>query len=257
LAALRKRDVAKLASVQEAQKSGDVVRWLASMVKVDFPGDAEIMSVSVTRNDPREAATLVQAIVDAYMTDIVDSERNQKRVRLAELDRAFIEKETDLRVKREDLKKLADTLGTVEKETLSLKQGVALEEWKELRKDLRLIQAEVRALKKELAMKKSALSDAKEPERDPILKQIKQVEANIAATTEQENEVKKQVGQSLKEVARLGSSVVDIDMMRNDIKNLDDILGGIARERERLRIEIRAMSRVTLLEKADVPETPD
>jgi chromosome segregation ATPase len=191
------------------------------------------------------------------MTDIVDSERNQKRVRLAELDRAFIEKETDLRVKREDLKKLADTLGTVEKETLSLKQGVALEEWKELRKDLRLIQAEVRALKKELAMKKSALSDAKEPERDPILKQIKQVEANIAATTEQENEVKKQVGQSLKEVARLGSSVVDIDMMRNDIKNLDDILGGIARERERLRIEIRAMSRVTLLEKADVPETPD
>ena len=127
LAALRKPDVAKLLDVQTVQHVGDAVRWLQSLVKVEFPGDAEIMTVSVTTGDPRESATLARAVVDAYFAEIVNAERDQKRQRLDELDRACVEKETELRSKREDLKKLAEVLGVSDGETFNLKQKLALE----------------------------------------------------------------------------------------------------------------------------------
>ena len=127
MAALRKPEVARLSSVQQAQKETDVVHWLEKYTSVNFPGKAEIMEVSVTRYDPSEAATLVRAVVDAYMKDVVENERDQKRSRLNELDRAFVEKETEIRGKREDLKKLAETLGTSDTETLNMKQKLDLE----------------------------------------------------------------------------------------------------------------------------------
>ena len=103
LAALRKPEVAKLPSIQEKQRQGDPVRWLGELVKVEYPGDAEIMSVSVTTGDPREAATLAAAVVDAYLTEIVNAERDQKRQWLSEMDRIYTEKETELRSKKSDL----------------------------------------------------------------------------------------------------------------------------------------------------------
>ena len=128
LAALRKPEVAKLPVIQYEEKNGDPVEWLMGRISVGFPGRAEIMEVSLTREDPKEAAALVQAVVDAYMKEVVNAEQDLKRNRLSELDRAYVEKETEVRSKREDLKKLAEQLGTSDTETLTLKQKLALEE---------------------------------------------------------------------------------------------------------------------------------
>jgi hypothetical protein len=257
LAALRKPDVAKLPSVQAAERDGDVVHWLEGMIKVDFPGDAEIMSVSVTRSDPREAAILTNAIVDAYLSDVVDAERNQKRVRLAELDRAFIEMETDIRAKREDLKSLQEKSGLWNGETLVLNQKLVLEEWSEYQKDLRQIRTELRGLRKDLALQKALSTDAKETDRVAMQKTIKQIETAIAATEEQEVWTNEKTARIRKDADRLSSSSVDADIMRNNIKNLEDVLAGIAKERELVKIELRAAHRVTALGRADVPEVPD
>ena len=102
------------------------------------------MEVSVTRHDPQEATTLVRAVVDAYMKEVVESERDQKRGRLNELDRAIVEKETEIRGKREDLKKLAETLGTSDTETLNMTQKLALEMLSLYRQELAKAQFEVR-----------------------------------------------------------------------------------------------------------------
>ena len=157
LAALRKTDVAKLASIQEAQKDGDIVGWLEKYLSVSFPGRAEIMQVDVSRPQAKEAAILVQAIVDAYMSDVVDAERNQKRVRLGEMDRAYIEKETDVRAKREELKKLAETLGTSDTDTLNVKQRLALELVSLYRQGLERARFELKTLQAQLAGQQAML----------------------------------------------------------------------------------------------------
>ena len=177
LAALRKPEVAKLPSIQEKQRQGDPVRWLGELVKVEFPNDAEVMSVSVTTGDPREAAMLATAVVNAYLTEVVGVERDQKRQRLGELDRILTEKETELRAKKSDLRQLAAQLG----------QSIP----------------------------------------------------------------GKRNGDSPKPVS------IDLEMMAADIRVLEEVLHDIALERERLKVEVHSASRVTLLQRAEVPEERD
>ena len=190
LAVLRKPEVAKLLDVQAVQHVADAVRWLQSLVKVEFPGDAEIMTVSVTTGDPHESTTLARAVVDAYFREVVEAERDQKRQRLNELDRAYVEKETEIRGKMEDLQKLAETLGLSAGQTLTLKQKLALEELYEQRKELRQLQAELRTMKRDLAVQKALLLDANEKDRAAIGKQIKRLETFITVAGEQEVELR-------------------------------------------------------------------
>lgn len=107
-AALGKPEVAKLPSVEAEQQKGDPVRWLERTVEVEFPGDADIMTVSVSLDDSQEATALADAVVDAYLREVVNAERDQKQQRLSELDHVYAEKEAEARAKREELRKLSE-----------------------------------------------------------------------------------------------------------------------------------------------------
>ena len=332
MAALRRPEVAKLPAVQEAQKETDAAVWLAKYTSVGFPGKAEIMEISVTRQDAQEATTLVRAVVDAYMKEVVESERDQKRGRLNELDRAFVEKETESRGKREDLKKLAETLGTSDTETLNMKQKLALEMLSIYRQELTKAQFEVRRQQSELAAMQALLKsiDATDVtdadlelvlQNDPVARQlfvelgwrkldqvymegavvsgaktrmsdrsqqdiktmqeqydarraeladmvrqknrskvqmdVQRLEAALAVSTEQEKTQQEAVEKQQMEAERFGSSTVDIEMMRSDIKNLEGTLSALAGEREKLRVEVHSTPRITApFGRAEPPELP-
>jgi beta-lactamase regulating signal transducer with metallopeptidase domain len=331
LAALRKREVVMLPSVLQAQKAGDAARWLGRRLSVGFPGKAEIMEVSVSSNDPQEAAILDRAVVDAYLSEVVNAERDLKRQRFSELDRACVEKETEVRSKREDLKQLAERLGVSDTEALTMRQKLQLEELALYRQELAKNQSELRRLRSELAAQQTLLKgidalnmddevelatqvdpvarqlflelgwrklsqrdaeetpggadkpdraerlqkdikklqaafDAREATMREIVRkkkqlavrtEIKRLETAIATMTEQAREQQKMVDEREKEARDFGRSTVEVEMMRADIKNLELVLTAIATEREKLRVEIRATPRITLIQRADVPESPD
>ena len=158
-AALRNPQVAKLPAVRRKVKSGDPVRWLKSRVCVTFPGNAEIMEASLTADDPEEAATLLRAVVQAYLNEIVNREEDKKRVRLSELDKAVSEQEQDIRTSRESLKKLAAELGTSSSGNLTLKQKLFLEELTVYRQELVRVQGETRKLKAALSAQQALLRE--------------------------------------------------------------------------------------------------
>jgi hypothetical protein len=106
MAALRKPEVAKLPSIQNETQSGDAIKWLEGIVKVEFPGKAEIISVSCTTDDPAEAVTLTNAVVDAYMTEIVNAERERRRRRLSELEQMVSDGDLQLRNQKAELDRL-------------------------------------------------------------------------------------------------------------------------------------------------------
>ncbi len=152
VAALRKPEAASATVLQEEP---DPVDWLQQNLKVAFPGNAEIMQISLTTPDPRESAALVNAVVDAYKAEIVDVELNQRRQRLNDLERIYTEKENELRSKRSDLKRLAEQLGAGEKENLSLKQQIALQQFAAFRSELINTQFKVMRLRWELKAKEA------------------------------------------------------------------------------------------------------
>jgi uncharacterized protein involved in exopolysaccharide biosynthesis len=103
-AALRKSEVAALPSVQ-AQRT-DAVQWLGNLLKVERPGKADLIVISCTMNDPREAVVLANAVVDAYIVEVGESEQ-KLRDRYDDLDLRATKLEKELNEKLQALERIA------------------------------------------------------------------------------------------------------------------------------------------------------
>ena len=82
MSALRKPEVKDIPIVQYKTQYGDPVDWLTGKLSVSFPGKAEFMMVSLSLEDPKEAKTLVKAVVDSYMTEVVNAENEREAAAL-------------------------------------------------------------------------------------------------------------------------------------------------------------------------------
>jgi len=249
--ALRNPKVAKVASIQRQQASGNAEDWLANRLRVSFPGNAEVMAVSLRGDDLKEAALLVNAVVDAYMTEVVFAEQDKKRHRFSELEAVINDKEQEMRTKREQLKSLTAGIGGSDPELLVMRQKLLLEDLAFYRNETAKSQVEVRRYEVELAVQKAFLEDAKGSDRIPILKEIKRLEVTIRVTTEQNAKLEANIHRIRKEVGQVGLTSVDVQMLRADIKNMDNVLAAFTNEREKLRVEIKTVPRVSLLERAE------
>lgn len=330
-AALKKPEGNPIYRLPILKEQNDPVGWLTKKLSVSFPGKSEIMEIRLTTTDRKEAAQIVSGVVEAYMSEVVDVEKAQRRDRVSELDRLFTDKEQEVRNRRSELKQLAEQLGTAETENLNLRQRLTLEELATYRQELARSEFEVGRLRSDLASRRSELDsvnsneisdlecemfaqndqvlrnliqeimykkmdsqytsgvlkdtgkksnkfiDKYQPELDRIEndykdrmdqvrmeikhkrqvdveKDIKRVEAAIDIANKQQKANVDDVQRLRKLAEQFGSSSVDVEMLRNDIANREKSLESIRNEREKLKVELRAASRVTPLQrKAEEP----
>ena len=92
--------------------------------------------------------------------------------------------------------------------------------------------------------------------KSDIEKEKVKKETEVASLSEEEHEYARQVDKKRQEFERLSTTSVDLEMLRTQIDQVESVLKGIADERERLRVEVNAPPRITLLEHADLPEGP-
>jgi capsular exopolysaccharide synthesis family protein len=249
-AALRKPEIAGLPSVKRNEP--DAIGWLADVLRVGFPEKgSEIMQVSLNGADPQEITALVNAVVDAYRNEVVDVERNQRVLRKNELDRLCAEKESEVRTKRNDLKQLAEQLGTQDSETLTLKQKVAIEQFAEYRKqqmqvefDLMRTQSEYKTAQAYLA----ALADAEIPAfevdalamNDPMIRQL----------TDQLMQ-RTMIVQQMERITVPGAKTPYLKKYRTELESVQkqvDQMGGSLREKIRDKKRLDAQREVKKLE---------
>jgi len=327
IAALRN---AKVASLVMVQREDDPVRWLAKNLRVEFPGNAEIMRFSLVGKQPDEVAVLVNAVVDAYMNEVVSSDRDRKTKRFNEVDRLCTEKETQMRRLRTELKQLTEQLGTGDTGALGLRQQIALQAYTEARNELSRLRAELRRAKDDLKIKQillNALQSA--PQQSPdadatsvsdltltrLIEQVGEIETRLATIGErvkernlkdqitelmsahkaiesklaelrkelaaklqkmsrmnletvelkarieileaQEKEAVKDLDEQRKNAEKFGNSSIDVEMMRSELQNLDKVLAPIAEEREKLKVELESVPRISVFQRAEAPKTAD
>lgn len=149
--------VRQLKELPVIQEQADPVTWLGQHLTVSFPQRAEVMEVDATRPEAKEAAMLVNAVVDAYLDEVVNAEHNVKKQRLDELDKAFATQEKNIRERRIELKQLTEKLGTDEKEALNLKEKLALDELNVYRQELAKNLFEIRQIQGALAAQQGML----------------------------------------------------------------------------------------------------
>ncbi len=160
-AALRKPGMSGLACLRSATARHDATGWLAARLRVDFPGDAEIMRVGLAIDEPREAAALVNAVVGAYLNETVEGERKQRVQRLDTLERLYVDKESELRSVRNNERQLAESMGVSQSPTGYVNQQLALEEVADARKELFQARSELRRVRAELRAAEILSSNSK------------------------------------------------------------------------------------------------
>ena len=103
------------------EKTADRVAWLAERLQVEIVDDSELMRISVTCDDPEEARILTQAVLNAYLDEIVNVDHRQRRDRLNELDRIYADDEQELRRTLHNIEVLGEQLGDRTKESIDIK----------------------------------------------------------------------------------------------------------------------------------------
>lgn len=165
MAALRDPELAALPPIRK--RGPAAAQWLAEEIAVRFPGDAEIMLVSITRRNPQEAATLVNAVVDAYMEEVVGRSAQERQDRLNELQQVTVAKEAELREQRNRLDQLAEQFGTGEDEAMRLKQQLVQQELADYRREYMRAQFDLRRARGELEAQRALLAAVDEIEISP------------------------------------------------------------------------------------------
>ena len=145
--ALKEDEVAKLPMIANHP---DPIKWLQKALKIEFPDESEIMSVSLTCSDPSAAYKIVKAVVGTYKSDVVDKENVERQAKVETLERILQETEEKVRKKRNDLKRLVESLGMSDKSTVDLSQQQTLQQFSEVRSQLGKTKFDIMSLENEL-----------------------------------------------------------------------------------------------------------
>lgn len=158
-AALRQPKVAELSNVR---KQEDPIAWLEKELKVSFASSPEILSVSLGGDPPVELKVLVDAVVNSYLQEIVNKEQIKRQARLDQLEKISAKYQDSLRQKRQMLRRVAENVGTGDKQAIALKQVYTQEQYHLTQKELLQVRSELRKLETEQATGPADLLDLPE-----------------------------------------------------------------------------------------------
>jgi uncharacterized protein involved in exopolysaccharide biosynthesis len=157
-AALRNNKLKNLPSLVREDAKHNSVAWLTDHIHVTFPeGKSGIMEVSATLPDPKEAAAIVNAVVEAYMDVVVNVDREKRHERYDSLSAVAVEKEEEVRRKREQLKRELESIGAGDDQTVSLRGQMAVSIYAEYQRELQTLKFDRNALQGQLEAANSAL----------------------------------------------------------------------------------------------------
>jgi polysaccharide biosynthesis transport protein len=145
-AALKQEGVAKLKVVA---KQVDPVDWLEKELQVDFANGSEILRIGMSGEEAAEPMMLANAVVQAYLDQVVNVESKQRRDRYDLLKETWNRYQENLREKRKELRRLTELAGSDDKKTLANLQQLELERLGRAEQELAKVQSELRSLRVE------------------------------------------------------------------------------------------------------------
>lgn len=141
-AALRHPDVAGCRTLRNVPYPVD---WLAKELTLDEASSPEFLRLGLSGEFPRDLALIVNAVKEAYMSEVVYNERNDRIRKLKGLEDSFEEMDNRVRAARANIDRLAENLGTSDPKVAILNQALIQQQLLDLQKDLREINGQIRA----------------------------------------------------------------------------------------------------------------
>ena len=86
---VREPEIQRLKVIQE--HDDDPVAWLKEELLLDYPDDAEILRVAISTENKNEAMKIVDAVVDKYLSEVVQADRNRNLAQEDKLERKYLD----------------------------------------------------------------------------------------------------------------------------------------------------------------------
>lgn len=161
---LAKPDIAALATIRAQTNPAE---WLEEQLVVEFvPAGSELMRLSLSGQSPDDLATIVNAVTNAYLDEIVTKDYHDRLRTSEQLRKILDERNRELTRKRATLKDLAQSVGSDNRETLAYAQQLAVQQLSKekdellgVQSDLKQIQATLKILKEDEAARPVAAID--------------------------------------------------------------------------------------------------
>jgi len=239
---------AEVAALPEIRDESDPIGWLVSSLRVTSPLDSEIMQVTVETVSKDACVKIVNAIVNAYMQEVVVEERNERLARLNRLEGVYAESEGKVRTKQTELKQLANVLGTGDSQSLTVAQQSAVSQFG-------MMQGKLADIQFDLMKAEGEMKVAQEAEQRMIAALESAEAANKEAGVEGPTELERLVVERTPEVIRLeadlasrklamrsalislGASHPSVTKLRNEVAMVEEQLA-IYRKEAKLRADL-------------------
>jgi hypothetical protein len=247
--ALQRDGISKSALVKSL---ADPIEWLEKNLEVSRLGDSELLEVSLpsrTGFSTKEQAWLINAVVGAYIDEVVNKDRQQMRHRQETLKKLLKDYSDMMKTRRDTIRKLATASHG---QTISDREEYALSRLHlDLRTraiDLTLERVKAEALLKWRRKSESRSSDQAQKEIAQLQDQLVVLEAQQKAI---QHELELSVDQMQKTSDRERASDLDLTEYQDDLKQIQLAATKIGAALEELNVELQAPPRVTLVEKAE------
>ena len=135
----------KVKDISEVQQQLDPVDWLDKQIKLDYAISPEILRISISGPDPKKnLVDLVDAVKEAYLSEIVAKEHGAREDRLELLKKLYLDYESDLKTKRAALRTLASGPGSTDPKLIFVKQEFAWKQMHTVQTELLQVQSQLR-----------------------------------------------------------------------------------------------------------------
>jgi hypothetical protein len=247
-AALAQPAIRELPSIKNRP---DAVAWLQQVLEVRHAKDNEILQLSMAASSGASSddqAAIINAVVRAYMDEVVNVETRRRADRHAKLKKIKDNYAQALRERQDTLRKLSEQVGTDEPVA-----GVRKDVLSRLYYDLRSQRVQ---LKLERAEAETLLGRRQKTERTApgsASKEIEQIEDRLAILGAREAviaEELKQMDREIQTTLSIASQALDLASLHDEISQLRDAAQKVGAEIEKLNIELEAPPRVRLVESA-------
>ena len=110
------------------ENSDDPIAWLNNQLVIDYPDDAEILRLAMTGTNREEVVKIVNKIVEVYMKEIVERDRDRRLEQESKLQATYSKMTAVLQKEQDSLHALEALHNTSGSESAKLKHDMAVEE---------------------------------------------------------------------------------------------------------------------------------
>jgi succinoglycan biosynthesis transport protein ExoP len=149
MAALRRPGIDSLGTLKGEE---DKVGWLMRNVQVSAPMESEVLQVRLRGEDAREITQIVNAVTNAYLSDVINKEKTERLRRRDTLEKKYKENMAEVRSRLDVYNNLARSLGTTDSAEVATQRALLLDHLGTLRAQKIQLQREMAVIDAELAV---------------------------------------------------------------------------------------------------------